>query len=350
MTGSNWIPAVFLYAALLGCNAGLSAADENAQLIRLTEDIYARIVNPDGNAVGNSGFIILQRGVLVFDTHFTPEAGRQLLEDIRTVTFKPVRYVVNSHHHPDHTHGNQVFPDAHVIANRGTRENILEKDLPSLDRTIQIAQTQMDRMRNTALKETDPDRLDTLKLEIRSQQDYLSTLLNLKIVPPLVVLEDYMSIQDGTLDVRIRFLGPGETDTGTVLYIPSERIVFCGDLFFKNALPNIQDADILKWMETLEKLLQLEADRFVPGHGIVGNRRDVENFITYFEDLRSLVEPYVSRGEGLDRALKEIRMPAKYSGYRFMNFFRANVQKMFTELKTLQMLSIPIEGPKKPKG
>jgi glyoxylase-like metal-dependent hydrolase (beta-lactamase superfamily II) len=316
----------------------------------LTDGIYARIVHPDGNAVGNSGFIVLQKGVLVFDTHFTPEAGRELLEDIRTVTSKPVRYVVNSHYHPDHTHGNQAFPGAQVIANRGTREDILQKDLPSLNRTIQVAQSQLERMQSTAAKETDPRRLETLKQQIRSQQEYLSTLSKLKIIPPFVVLEDYLSVQDGFREVRIQFLGPGHTDTDTILYIPSERIVFCGDLFFKDAIPNVQDADILKWMETIKQILKLDADRFVPGHGIVGNRRDVEEFLAYFEGLRLLVEPYVTRGEGVERAIGEIRVPAEYSGYRFMNFFRANVQKMYAELKMLQLLSIPIEGPKKPKS
>ena len=134
------------------------------------------------------------------------------------------------------------------------------------------------------------------------------------------------------------------------MFIPSERIVFCGDLFFRDAIPNIQDADILKWMVTLKKILELDADRFVPGHGIVGNRRDVERFLGYFEELRSLVEPYVLRGDSVKRTMQEIRVPVRYSRYRFMNFFSANIQKMYDELKMQQLLSIPIEGPKKPRN
>ena len=344
------IQFLFIYVALLGCMAAVTSADENAQLVKLTGDIYARIVNPDGNAVGNAGFVILEHGVLVFDTHFTPEAGRQLLDDIRSITPKPVRYIVNSHYHPDHTHGNQVFSGASIIAIKETREGILQKDLPSLNRTITVTETQLDRMRRAASKETDRDKLAAINQQIQTRDDYLATLSRLKITAPSVVADDYLAIQDGPQELRIQFLGPGHTESDTIMFIPSERIVFCGDLFFKDAIPNIQDADILKWMGTLKRILELDADRFVPGHGIVGNRRDVERFLDYFEELRSLVEPYVLRGDNVNRAMREIRVPVRYSRYRFMNFFHANIQKMYDELKMQQLLSIPIEGPKKPKS
>lgn len=350
MADRNRFPAVVLYIALVFFTAAVAYPEEDAQIVKLGDDIFARIVNPNGNAVGNAGFIVLEQGVLVFDTHFTPEAGQQLLQDIRSITSKPVRYIVNSHYHPDHTHGNQAFPGAHIIAIKKTREDILGKDLPSLNRTIRVTESQLDGMRKKSSKETNTGRRDALKQQIQTRQDYLSTLSQLKITLPVVVPENYMLIQDGSKEVRLQFLGPGHTDADTILYIPSDRIVFCGDLFFKNAIPNIQDANILKWMDTLKMILELDADRFVPGHGIVGNRRDVERFLAYFEQLRAIVEPFVLGGYSVEKAMQDIQVPAQYSRYRFMNFFTANVQKMYAELKQVQLLSIPIEGPKKPKN
>ncbi len=348
MTEKIGIPILLICIMLTGFTVASGYGAEDAQLVRLTDDIFARIVNPNGNAVANSGIVVLQKGVLVFDTHFTPEAGRQLLDDIRSITSKPVLYVVNSHYHPDHTHGNQAFPGAHVIAIERTREDILGKDLPSLNRTISVTESQLDGLRKTASRETNPERRKALREQIQTREDYLATLSRLTIVLPVVVPETYMSIQDGSREVRIQFLGPGHTDTDTVLYIPSERIVFCGDLFFRDAIPNVQDANLLKWMDTLRMILELDADRFVPGHGIVGSRRDVEKFLAYFEQLRAMVEPFVLGGYSVERAMEEIRVPEQYSRYRFMNFFAANVQKMYAELKMEQLLSIPIEGPKKP--
>ena len=100
--------------------------DEASEVAKLAEGVYARIVRPDGPAVSNAGFIVLENEVLVYDTHATPEAGQALLSAIATVTAKPVRYIVNSHFHPDHTHGNQVFgtlssdPEQHERAPRHT--------------------------------------------------------------------------------------------------------------------------------------------------------------------------------------------------------------------------------------
>src|SRR2546422_11613730 len=83
-----------------------AAAEEGASLERLAEGVYAQIEHPDSNPVSNSGVVILERSVLVFDTHFTPDAALDLLSEIQKITGKPVRYLVNSHFHPDHSHGN----------------------------------------------------------------------------------------------------------------------------------------------------------------------------------------------------------------------------------------------------
>jgi cyclase len=128
-----------------------------------------------------------------------------------------------------------------------------------------------------------------------------------------------------------------------VLFLPAQKVVFAGDLFFSSAIPNVQDARILDWMQTLGKLLKLDADRFVPGHGPIGSKKDVEAFLHYFEDLKAMVQPAVERGDSLEQVTRELQMPAKYSSYLFQNFFSSNVQKMFAELKALQLESMPKE-------
>ena len=116
-----------------------SSAAEDPELTKVAEGIYARIVSPDGNAVANACVAVLEQSVLVFDTHFTPEAGASLLAAIRSVTPKPVRYVVNSHWHADHTHGNQAFAGAQIISSTNARRDMLQNDLPSLNRAVRIA-------------------------------------------------------------------------------------------------------------------------------------------------------------------------------------------------------------------
>jgi cyclase len=349
MATVNWILSLFLFILLFGSNPCDLIAQGRDRLVQLSEDVYARIASPNGNAVGNSGFILLENSVLVFDTHFTPEAGYDLLNEIRSVTYKPVLYVVNSHFHPDHTHGNQAFAGAHLISNYGTRQDILQKDLPSLNRTIQVTTDQLESMQKRVENEKNQDRRDSLHRQMKTLEDYLATLSKLKISAPFVVLEDFFIIRDGSKEIRIQFLGPGHTDHDIILLLPSEKIAFLGDLFFNQAIPNVQDAKVLQWTETLGKIRELDAERFIPGHGPPGNHQDVMKFLTYFEDLRALVEPFVVRGDSVELAMQEIQLPAKYSRYRFQNLFPANIQKMYAELKMLQLLSIPIEGPQRPE-
>jgi len=338
-----------LLASLFACTAPFCfSSKENEEPEKLADCLYARIVSPDGNAVGNSGFVILDRSVLVFDTHFTPEAGRTLAAAIRSVTDKPVRYVVNSHSHPDHTHGNQAFPDAQILSSTIGRREVLQVDVPSLNRTVKATQSQIEKLQRDMKTETDAAQLQRMSEQIRQREAYLESTSRLKIMPPVVTVDDRLTIREGKREVVILSIGSGHTDGDIVVLLPSMRIAFVGDLFFNNAIPNVQDATLLPWMKTLEEMLRLDADKFVPGHGPVGTKQDVERFLNYFEELKSLVQPAVERGDSLEEVTRDVQLPAKYASYRFQSFFASNVQKMYAEIKALQLSLIPAEGPQKP--
>jgi cyclase len=318
-----------------------------SDLTKLADGVYARIVSPDSNAVANAGIVVLDQSVLVFDTHFTPEAGEALLAGIRSVTSKPVRYVANSHWHADHTHGNQVFANSQLIGHTNTHRDMLQIDLASSDRTAKIAQSQLEKLRKEMLKETNPAQIRSLREQTKSREEYLQAASRLKILAPDVTLDDELKIRDGNQEARLLFLGAGHTEGDIVLFLPAHKIAFVGDLFFNNAIPNVQDANILQWMKTLQELVKLEADKFVPGHGSPGSKKDLESFLRYFEDLKTMVQPSVDRGDSMEQATREIEIPARYSSYQFQNFFQSNVQKMFAEIKSLQLeTTTPENAPK----
>jgi cyclase len=333
--------SIFLAFSIFPAHAG-------GELTKLADNVYVQIVSPDSNAVSNSGIVILEHSVLVFDSHFTPEAGQALRTEIKSITSKPVAYVVNSHAHPDHTHGNQVFPDAQLIGSLNTRLGVLQTDLPSLNRSLAVTQAQLDKLRRNATQEINPDQGRRLREQIKSREDYLAAMAAQKIIAPFIALDDALTIQDGVQEVRILFLGPGHSDGDTILFLPWAKTVFVGDLFFNEAIPNVQDAQLLEWIKTIEKILELDAEEFIPGHGKIGSRKDLEQFLGYLRELRLLVEPYIERGDSQEQATREIQVPKKYSSYLFQNFFQANVQKMYTEVKAAQLASIPVEGPQSP--
>jgi cyclase len=339
----NILPVCFL-ALFIWCGCAPTTAKESSELIKLADGVFARIVSPDSNAVSNSGFVILERSVLVFDTHFTPEAAQAQLAEIRSVTSKPVRYVVNSHAHADHTHGNQVFPEAQLIANTNARRDVLEVDLPSLNRTVKTTEKQLEKLRQETIKEKDPSQVRRYLEEIKTREDSVRTISRLKIMAPFITLDDNLTIRDGKQEACIAFLGVGHTEGDVILFLPAQKIAFVGDLFFNEAIPNVQDASILQWMKTIEAILKLNAEKFVPGHGPVGSKKDVEAFLAYFEELKAMVQPAVDRGDSVDQAIQTLQLPAKYASYRFQNFFQSNIQKMYAELKAMQLATKASEG------
>lgn len=312
--------------AVLLLALGLPAA-EPPEIAQIAEGVYARVVSPDGNAVANSGFVVLEHSVVVFDTHFTPEAGEELRTAIRAVTDRPVRYVVNSHGHTDHTHGNQAFPGAHLVGSDRARRDVIEVDLPAWERALASAESQL-----RALGAALPGSADE-RTRLRQQQQYRDTLSRLRILPPQVTFERGLAIREGGREIRLLYLGAGHTQGDVVLHLPGEKIVFAGDLFFNRAIPSVEDARVLEWGATVDALLALDADTFVPGHGAVGSREDVRAFRRYLHDLEELVRPAVDRGDSLQQAVGTIEVPAAYAAWRFQNFFPANVQKMYIELK-----------------
>ncbi len=332
---------------------GGSAPSEGAQepkegrLTRLSERVYVDLVEAGGEAVSNSGIVILDESVLVFDTHFTPEAGLELLEAISAVTRKPVRYIINSHFHPDHTHGNQVYSaPVDLIGTTRTRHAILEQDLPSMERTVAIAQKQIESLRKRLTAARDPLQQRSLRRQLDQRRNFVDRMSGLQIVAPTLTVDDRLTLTEGNCQIELHFMGRGHTDGDLILYLPEDKIVFAGDLFFNRALPNPQDASLLEWGNTLDKLLEMNADTFLPGHGPLGNREDVEKFRSFLNDLESIVTPYVTGGSTLEEVLRSARLPFRYVSFSFQNFFQLNLQKMYQELKSIQ-LRVP-DGSNKP--
>jgi cyclase len=336
-------PVGFFLAALVSAFCFSNPAENNSELKKIAANVYVRIVSPDSNAVGNAGLVVFERAALVFDTHFTPEAGREFLGQIRSVTSKPVRYVVNSHFHPDHTHGNQAFIDALVIGSTIARRDVLNVDLASMNRAVATAQNQLEKLRREPGEDNTAVQGQRLR-DIKAREDYLETMARLKIMPPIVTLDDSLIIQDGKEEAKLLLLGAGHTEGDTVMFLPREKIAFLGDLYFSEAIPNVQDACMLDWIKTLREALKLEADKFIPGHGPVGTRKDVETFLGYLEEIKSLVEGAIAGGAGMEQATRDILVPTKYSSYKFQDFFPSNIQKMFSEIKAMNIASSPMEG------
>src|SRR4051794_23804798 len=228
-------------------------------LKQLAPGVYAAIDGPEHKAGSNAGFVIGDDGVLVVDALFTPEAAKALVGEIRRITPKPIRYVVNTHYHLDHTGGDEVLRDAGavIIAHRNVRGWV--------------------RVNNVNLFG------DRITPELKARIAALPL--------PDVVTDKDLFVWLGSRKVVVRTV-LGHTGGDLTIFVPDAKVLFCGDLLWRKVPPNLIDGSVKEWAATdgdFAAMPEAARMRYVPGHGDVGDLRDVEDFRAYLLDLRRLV-------------------------------------------------------------
>ena len=293
-----------LVVVLLFSSVAFAQQSPAFTLKKVADGVYAAI-NPDGGKAGsNAGFIIGSDSVLVVDTFIAPEPAQQLLAEIRKITNLPVRYVVNTHYHLDHTGGNSVFAaaGATIIAQENVRKWEHSENLKFFGANPTPEQKQ---------------RVESLEL------------------PNLVYDQGAITLFLGTREVYIAYL-LGHTGGDSGVYVPDANVVFTGDLLWNRHLPNLIDASTDQWIATLDSMIRHHpAATFVPGHGDVAAIGDVRDFRGYLVDLRDAVTAAQKEGKSgtaLADAVSSALQP-KYSSWGFYkNFLARNIEQTSAEL------------------
>jgi cyclase len=293
-------PLVFLTL----CNALAGAADSASFTVKkIGEGVYAA-VSPDHSKAGsNAGFIVGGNGVAVVDSFTDEGSAKELLAEIRKVTDLPIRYVVNTHYHLDHTGGNAVFAQsgATILAHRNVRQWL----------------------RTENLKFFGP----TPKAEYKAHVESLTL--------PDMVYTDAVDLYLGSRLVQVRYM-PGHTGGDSVVLVPDANVVFVGDLVWQKHLPNLIDASTQPWIETLDKLLaEHPTATFVSGHGDIATVSDVSDFRGYLKALRDDVGRAQSEGKSGQSLLESVsaQLKAQYGQWGFFDYFvKLNIQQTADEL------------------
>jgi cyclase len=198
--------------------------------------IYAYI-QPDGTWwINNTGFLVGPQGVISIDTCSTERRTRAYANAIAAVTPAPVRTVVNTHHHGDHTFGNCLFPTASIIAHERARSEAIAfgppRELPFWDC---------------------PDWGE------------------LSLDPPFVTFTERIALHVGDLRAQMRYVGTAaHTTNDSVIWIPERSVLFCGDLIFHGGTPFALMGSVTGTIDVLEQVVRpLGATTIVPGHGPV---------------------------------------------------------------------------------
>ena len=280
---------------------------------KLAEGVYAAI-NPDGGKAGsNAGFVVGSTGVVVIDTFLTPASARDLLAEIRKVTNLPIRFVVNTHYHLDHTGGNSVFAEAGatILAHRNVRAWL--------------------RTENLKFFGPNPKPEDKARVESLTLSD--------------MVYADAVDIYLGARLVQVRYM-LGHTGGDSVIIVPDANVVFGGDLVWQKHLPNLIDANTADWTKTLEKLLSEHSSAtFVSGHGDVATPEDMRDFHDYLVALREEIAKAQAAGKSGQDLVDAVSagLKDKYSAWGFQRFLPLNILQTAAELAGTK--KVPVAQP-----
>jgi glyoxylase-like metal-dependent hydrolase (beta-lactamase superfamily II) len=229
---------------------GKQAKQPNNTITKVTDDLYAII--GDG---GNSSVYITNEGVILVDDKFEYD-GQDIIDKVKSVTNQPIKYVLNTHLHGDHTGSNEKFlPIAEVIAHKNARDNMVKNKAPGVMR---------------------------------------------------VVFTEETAIFLGGKEVRMRYFGRSHTNGDAVVYFPALKILASGDMGANNG-PNVDFANggsIKDWGKTLDEVLKLDFDTVIPGHGPVSKRQYLIDYRNVATQIPVTVTSMVREGKSKDDIAK----------------------------------------------
>lgn len=268
---------------------------------------------PSGNVVA----VIGEEGVLVVDSGRFPTLARRMIAEIRQKTDKPVRYLVRTHWHLDHVVGDEewraAFPGMSFVSTDFTRRKMIEKqvgylrDVAKNDRgyieQIETVVREGRRSDGTPLTEDDRRYLRKQAADIRVEAAELD---GAEVVEPDLTFDRNLTVHLGTREVRIAFLGAGNTAGDTVVFVPDSRVAITGDLLV-SPVPYGYGCHPGEWVATLKKLMATDATTIVPGHGPVMNDWGyAKKVIGVLEAIRSQVGEAVRQGASLEETRRRM--------------------------------------------
>jgi glyoxylase-like metal-dependent hydrolase (beta-lactamase superfamily II) len=255
------------------------------RLENVSKRIYA---NCEGTTGGNVGIILTDNAAVAVDAQY-PVSGLDFRASIPNYTEKPVTHLLLTHYHGDHVFGNQAFEDCQIVS------HIYLKDKMEENLRTQWAPGNLEKM------------LEDVKHN-RPERAYLFE--GLKIVLPTHAFEDRYELDGITM-----FHLPGHTDGSAVVHVPSDRVLFAGDLMFAETFPWAGDptANPDDWIEAFKELLKMDIETYIPGHGPLCGKGEFEKQLAWFKSVRAQIKDLIADGATEEDVVNYDAYPAFYA-------------------------------------
>jgi cyclase len=303
-------------------------------LQKITDNLY--MISGLG---GNVAFLITQEGVLVVDSGTMPDHGKEIAAEIEKITDKPIKYLIYTHYHGDHTHGAQSLPsDITTISHINTRENLEKLDMPRMKEAIantipqQIKKLEENVEKLTAEKSPD---LEKAEKALQHTKQQFEEYKKIKLIFPTITFNKKSVIYLDNQRIKLFYLGSGHTNGDILVYFPEEKVIHMGDLYFENMIPYIDyqaGSNTENWLKILEKVIEMDVDKVIPGHGEITDKNGLIAQAQYFKDLRAEVEKFIKQGATLEETKEKLSLPKyKEKGYYDM-LIPVNIEAVYKEM------------------
>lgn len=310
-----------LSASARAQQAGGQAASDYFTVKQVAQGVWALIARPASPSLAASNAVVIELGdkVMVVDSHLTPSAAREAARLIAGLTGnKPVRYLVNTHWHPDHVQGNSAYSSAYpgaleIVAHVNTKRDLVSIATPflkdqkaRLPKQIEDLRGQLRAGRSEGRVMT-PEQRKRLEAQVAQGEALLREMEGLELSLPTVTFDRSRVFQSGDREVRLLYFGRGHTEGDVVVFLPREKLLVTGDLV-TNSIPLMRDAFPLEWGATLAGVEALDYAQIIPGHGDVqqGGER-VKMLRAFLDDLVPAVRRAIAGGKSLEESKRLVK-------------------------------------------
>jgi len=315
----RWIRMCAWFCLTMLVAAGAWAQARYFDVTQVADGVYAAIGK--NGAFCNAAVLINKDDVLVVDTHLRPVWAHDLIQQIKRTTDKPVRYVVDTHWHPDHVQGSHAYidvfgPNVEYLAQHNTRDDIIHKAIPSIQDSLHDVPGGIAKMekelsdgKDSEGKPLTDETRAALTKQISDQKDYLEELRHMQIALPTITFEKSLYLhKPGDRTIQVLYFGKGHTRGDVVVYLPKEKVVATGDLL-TSGIPFMRDAYPIEWVATLEAVQKLDWDVAIPGHGDVQHgKQQIGRLVVFLSDLVAQVKSAAAQGMSLEETKKAVNL------------------------------------------
>src|SRR5262245_5495532 len=206
---------------------GPARGDARFDVQKVADGVHVAVAAPAYRVNSNAAIIESDDGVIIVDTHSKPSAAQVVMAHVRELTPKPVRYVVNTHFHWDHWHGNEVYPAAYpgaeIVTNELTREAMVRKGLKRIQDHVRQMPPELAGLRGALAAATGADQRAALQAELRLAEAYQAEVGALQPALPTIAFERTMTLYRRDREIQLLFLGRAHTEGDIFVYLPRER-------------------------------------------------------------------------------------------------------------------------------